>query len=128
MMDSEKVIPRVLVVDDERVIADTLAMILNRSGFEARVSYSGDVALEMAATFQPDLLISDVIMPGITGVELAIKFRAVLPTCKVLLFSGQAAATNLLEKARAENYDFELIAKPVHPSDLIARMRNAMKN
>ena len=115
--------PRVLIADDEEVIANTLAMILNRAGFEARAVYSGEQALEMVHRFTPDMLIADVIMPGITGIETAIRMRTMLPSCKVLLFSGQAATSNLLEKARADGHRFELLTKPVHPSDLLARMR-----
>jgi len=68
--------PKVLVADDERVIADTLAMILNQSGFEARAVYSGEKALELAATFVPDMLISDVIMADLNGIDAAIQLRA----------------------------------------------------
>jgi DNA-binding response OmpR family regulator len=115
--------PRVVVADDEEVIANTLAMILNQAGFETRAVYSGETALETAQTFEPDMLISDVIMSGITGIETAIRLRAMLPSCKILLFSGQAATANLLEKARDQGYEFEILSKPVHPSDLLARMR-----
>jgi len=118
--------PRVLVADDEEVIADTLAMILNQAGFEARAVYSGEQALELVPSFKPDMLISDVIMPGITGIETAIKVRSLLPSCKILLFSGQAATANLLENARAQGHEFEILTKPVHPSDLLARMRAAV--
>jgi CheY-like chemotaxis protein len=117
--------PKVLVADDEQVIADTLVSILNRAGFEARAVYSGEKAVEMAQSFQPDMLISDVIMPGINGIEAAIEVRAKLPSCKVLLFSGQAATMGLLEKARAHNYQFEILAKPVHPADLLAKLRGS---
>jgi DNA-binding response OmpR family regulator len=116
--------PRVLVADDERVIADTLAMILNQSGFQARVAYTGEKALELAAEFQPEMLISDVIMAGLNGIDAAIKIREVLPKIKILLFSGQAATADLLEKARAQGYEFEILAKPVHPQDLLARLRS----
>ena len=51
---------RVLVADDELIIANTLAIILNQSGFETRTVYSGEEAIVMARSFQPDLLISDV--------------------------------------------------------------------
>src|ERR1700743_2973559 len=91
--------PRVLIADDEQVIANTLAIILNQSGFEARAVYSGESAIEALDTFQPNMLISDVIMTGMTGIEAAIKVRAKLPNCKILLFSGQAATDALLEKA-----------------------------
>lgn len=114
---------RVLVADDERVIADTLSMILNQSGFETRVAYSGEQAVEIADEFKPEMLISDVIMAGVNGIDAAIEIRRMLPEIKVLLFSGQAATADLLEKARARGYDFEILAKPVHPQDLLARMQ-----
>jgi DNA-binding response OmpR family regulator len=115
--------PTVLVADDERVIADSLAMILNQSGFKAIVAYTGEKALEMAAEFKPDMLISDVIMGGLNGIDAAIRIRELLPSIKILLFSGQAATADLLEKARAQGYEFEILAKPVHPQDLLAKLR-----
>ena len=114
---------KVLIADDEEVIADTLAIILNQAGFDTRAVYSGEQALEIAPNFKPDMLISDVIMPGITGIETAIRVRTMLPSCKVLLFSGHAATANLLEKTRAQGYEFEILTKPVPPADLLARVR-----
>lgn len=122
-MSETKAKPKVLVVDDERVIADTLAMILNQSGFDARAVYSGEKAVELASSFEPDMLISDVIMADLNGIDAAIRIRAVLPSIKILLFSGQAATADLLEKARAKGYEFEILAKPVHPQDLLSRLR-----
>ncbi len=116
--------PKVLVADDERVIADTLAMILNQSGFEARAVYTGEKAVELVPEFQPDMLISDVIMADLNGIDAAIKIRGILPNIKILLFSGQAATADLLEKARSQGYDFEILAKPVHPQDLLNRLRS----
>ncbi len=116
--------PRVLVADDEQVIANTLAIILNQAGFEARAVYSGEKAVEALDSFQPNMLISDVIMTGMTGIEAAIATRKKIPTCKILLFSGQAATADLLEKARAEGHEFEILAKPVHPTDLLAKLRS----
>ena len=116
--------PKVLVADDEQVIANTLAIILNQAGFEAKAVYSGESAVENIDEFQPNMLISDVIMTGMTGIEAAIKIREKLPTCKILLFSGQAATADLLEKARAQGHEFEILAKPVHPTDLLAKLRS----
>ena len=115
--------PRVLVVDDERVIADTLATILNQNGFEASAVYTGAEAVARARTSRPDLVISDVIMQDMNGIEAAIRIRQSLPGCKILLFSGQAATADLLEKARAQGHEFEILAKPVHPQDLLAKLR-----
>lgn len=122
-METTKAKPKVLVVDDERVIADTLAIILNQHGFEASAVYTGSSAVEKAREFSPDLIISDVIMPDMNGIEAAIHIRAFLPKCKILLFSGQAATADLLENARSQGHEFEILAKPVHPQDLLARLR-----
>jgi CheY-like chemotaxis protein len=122
-MHENRVKPKVLVVDDERVIADTLAMILNQSGFDARAVYSGEKAVEMASTCAPDMLITDVIMADLNGIDAAIMIRSLLPKIKILLFSGQAATADLLEKARAKGYEFEILAKPVHPQDLLSRLQ-----
>jgi CheY-like chemotaxis protein len=122
-MHENRVKPKVLVVDDERVIADTLAMILNQSGFDARAVYSGEKAVDLASTFAPDMLITDVIMADLNGIDAAIMIRSILPKIKILLFSGQAATADLLEKARAKGYEFEILAKPVHPQDLLSRLQ-----
>jgi len=115
--------PKVLVVDDERVIADTLAIILNQAGFNAAAVYTGTEAVERARKEKPDLVISDVIMPDMNGIEAAIRIRQMLPGCKILLFSGQAATADLLEKARLQGHEFEILAKPVHPQDLLAKLK-----
>ena len=115
---------RVLVVDDEQVIADTLAKILDLNGYDASAVYTGTAAVESARSLRPDLIISDVIMPDMNGIEAAISIRAFLPACKILLFSGQAATADLLEDARAHGHEFEILAKPVHPSDLLAKLRS----
>jgi len=123
-MPETQVRPKVLVADDERVIADTLAIILNQSGFEAKAVYSGEKAVEMARNWMPEMLISDVIMTDLNGIDAAIKIRSLLPSCKILLFSGQAATADLLDRARVQGHEFEILAKPVHPQDLLARLRS----
>ena len=124
IMSETQVKPRVLVADDEHVIADTLVIILNRSGFDATAVYSGEQAVEVAETLRPNMLISDVIMSDMNGIDAAIRIRSILPDCKVLLFSGQAATADLLERAHTQGYEFEILAKPVHPQDLLARLRS----
>lgn len=117
--------PYVYVVDDEEVIASSLAMILQiHGGFRARAFTKPLEALEAARHDTPDLLITDVVMPLLSGIELAIQVRECCPDCKVLLFSGQAATAHMLEAAQEDGYDFEVLAKPVHPADLLARLRN----
>jgi DNA-binding response OmpR family regulator len=112
----------VLVVDDERIIADTLGAILGSSGYTAITAYDGLSALEIASVIPPDLLITDVAMPGMGGIELAIALRESISDCNVLLFSGQATTVDLLATARAAGYDFTALTKPVHPTDMLARV------
>lgn len=112
----------ILIVDDERTIADTLAVILSRSGFSVRTAYDGKAAFEIAKQDPPTLVISDVVMPEMTGVELAIALKNKIPECRILLFSGQAATADLLDRARAEGHDFAIVSKPIHPKDLIRRV------
>jgi CheY-like chemotaxis protein len=91
---------RILIADDERVIADTLAVILGQIGYSTRAVYSGEAAVEIAEFYLPDMFISDVVMGGMTGIEAAIQFSIILPDCKVLLFSGQANTANPIEGSR----------------------------
>lgn len=113
----------VLVVDDEHIIADTLSVILSRSGFSVLTAYDASSALEAARGRAPDLLLSDVMMgPGMDGTQLAIEMVKRYPKCKVLLFSGHAATKDLLAKAHDEGHDFTLMTKPVHPADLLKRI------
>ena len=122
-MAQERAKLRIFVVDDEVVIATTLATILQRSGFDA-VSFTEPLrALDEAREKAPDLLISDVMMPVLSGVDLAIRIKSECPACKVLLFSGQAATANLLDAARQDGHDFELLSKPIHPSEFLLKVK-----
>lgn len=114
---------RVLVVDDEHLIADTLSAILEDSGFSASAVYSAEEAIDVARELQPDIVISDVLMPKMSGVELGIHLRKELPQARVILFSGQAATSELMRKAQADGYVFELFPKPIHPEELIAKLQ-----
>jgi len=118
--------PVILVVDDERVIADTLSIILRKNGFEVMTAYDAPTALQHAAKLTPDLLISDVVMPKMSGIDLAITMKHTIPTCKVLLFSGQASTIDLLEEARSKGYDFTTLTKPVHPTDMLRRISECL--
>lgn len=120
--------PVVLVVDDESVIADTLAEILTRSGYKGVAQYDGDSALETALLNPPEMLITDVVLPGMTGIELAISVRRIFPECKIILFSGQASTADLLANARADGHHFMLLNKPLHPQDLLARVSDGLRS
>jgi CheY-like chemotaxis protein len=119
----EQHVPVVFVVDDEVVIAMSLAQVLKKSGFRA-LSFTNPLeAFEAMRTNPPDLLISDVVMPDITGTELAMRVKAAYPECKILLFSGQAAMADLLHVPRERGHNFHLLAKPIHPTDLLQEIK-----
>ncbi|HEU5334396.1 MAG TPA: response regulator [Terriglobales bacterium] len=96
--------PKVLIADDEVLIAETLGLILRQGGYDCRVVYSGAAALAQSREFQPALLISDVILPDINGVEVAIRVRQLVPACEILLLSGQAATADLMREATAAGH------------------------
>jgi DNA-binding NtrC family response regulator len=113
----------VFVVDDEVLIAQTLAMILSQAGFRANAFSNPEKAVAACAELRPDVLLCDVMMPQLSGIDLAIQIERLCPACKILLFSGQAATADLLSEARDKGYDFVLLLKPVHPTDLLKHIR-----
>lgn len=114
-------------MDDEWIIAETLATILGKNGFRAHAFHNPSQALVRALDQPPDVLLPDVMMPGMTGVELAVALRRAGHHCQILLFSGQSGALDLLCDARRHGYDFELLDKPLHPLQLLLRLRNAKR-
>jgi DNA-binding NtrC family response regulator len=118
--------PTILVVDDEAVIADTLGRILELNGFRVAIAYDGKSALKISRTVTPDLLLSDVAMPGMSGVDLAIEIQQTIPNCKVLLFSGQASTSDLLGAAHDTAREFTILAKPLHPTELLRRISDTL--
>jgi DNA-binding response OmpR family regulator len=120
--------PVVLIVDDEEMIADTLGIILSHQGFAPLTAYDAESALEIANVIPPEVLLTDIVMPGMNGIELAIEMTRLVPDCKILLFSGQSARMeDMLEEARAEGHDFEALTKPIHPTVLVQRITHCLK-
>lgn len=110
---------RVLVVDDESVIADSVAAILNRSGYDAISRYSGMDAIESIQQRCPDIIVSDVVMPDLNGIQLAKAARSICPRARIVLFSGNVDTASLVEDASVDGYFFEILSKPIHPLRLL---------
>jgi CheY-like chemotaxis protein len=121
--ETQSAAPRILVVDDEKVIADTIVQILNKNGFIAEAAYGGEEAIDKARQHCPELVLSDVLMPQVDGVEAAIAIRRHCPDTRIILFSGQAATVEILARARERGHTFELLPKPIHPTQLIKHLR-----
>ena len=114
------------VVDDEDVIASTLELILLSRGFAVRSFVDPADAAEAAQSTKPDFLLTDVMMPKLNRIELAIKVKEINPECCVLLFSGQASTSDLLARASEEGHSFDVLAKPVHPLELLSKISDLL--
>lgn len=111
---------RVLVVDDDRLVADTLAQIFTKSGFDSRAVYSADEALVCARGFIPDLLLCDVTMPGRDGLALVCDITHELPACRIIVLT---AFYSNLKKVREQSSKLArpvgILTKPCQPSELL---------
>jgi len=116
---------KVLVVDDEELITETLREILRRAGFDVQVASDGWAALEVVPVFRPHYLLTDVLMPRMNGVELAIAVRKMFPETRIILFSGQAGISEILLNGKRQGFQFELIPKPMHPLKLIELLKGS---
>lgn len=114
---------RVLVADDEHAIADSLTTIFRSHGFDARSVYSGYSAIETAVKFDPDVVISDVTMPGVNGIDAVLSISRQWPNSRFLLFTGNADCQESLERARAGGLRLACLHKPVPPRLLIEYLR-----
>jgi CheY-like chemotaxis protein len=120
--------PVILVVDDEPIIADTLAHILSQKGYAASAAHDGESAIQDALVRPPNLVISDVSMPGMNGIDLGIAIRKIFPDCKVILFSGQSASQDLVAAALSVGNHFEFLQKPLQPEVLLKRVAESLKH
>ena len=116
----------ILVVDDEPTILMTAAAILDMHGYRTAKASDGALALQKALEIKPDLVLSDVVMPRMDGLELAIELKQRLPTTAVLLFSGNIASADILEVARAQGHEFRILAKPVPMDELLAAVKSSL--
>ena len=119
---------KVLIVDDEHAIANSLAFILDLQGFMTRTAYSGEEGIELAYIFRPDILVSDVFMGGMTGLEAALEVKTRDPYCEILLMSGNIPEVQELQNCLDDGRQFEILAKPIHPLDLLAKLRSLVRS
>jgi CheY-like chemotaxis protein len=117
---------RVLIADDEEIIADSLAEILGGYGYCTTAAYSGTMAVDLASSFRPDVVISDVVMPGLNGIEACQIIRQKFPSCRILLFSGQATTHGFLDPFQTSGAEFEILSKPLAPKVLLAYLSGAV--
>ena len=111
---------RVLVVDDDRLVADTLALIFEKSGFAAKTAYSAEQGLEYARQFSPHLLLCDVTMPGRDGLSLVSDISRELPGCRILVLTGfYSNLKSVREQANRLQRPLGVLTKPCQPAELL---------
>jgi two-component system response regulator HydG len=116
---------RVLVVDDEALHAETLGKILEKEGWEVQTARDGGDALELARSFSPEVILTDLVMPRMGGTELLKTVRAVAPESEVILMTAYGTVENAVEAMREGAYDF--LAKPVKRSNVVATVKRALE-
>lgn len=114
---------KVLVVDDEKIIADTLVLILNQSGFDASAAYRGRQAVRLATQSPPDVLLIDIVMEDMTGIDAALVIGAQHPDCRIVFISGHGDAAGMMDR-QAQGLHCTLLPKPLRPEELLAVLRD----
>ncbi len=114
----------VLVVDSEKAVTDTLVAIFERAGYISIPCYSSDEAIRIIAGVAPDLIISEIFIDRGNGIEVAIAAKTLCPHSKVILMSGNPQAQEMIEKAIALGHSFDILAKPIHPAELLEKMES----
>ncbi len=111
---------RVLVVDDERLTADTLDLIFRKQGFDTRVAYTVDDAITCLREFAPSLVLCDITMPGRDGLELMIELGREEIVCCVIVLTGYLANLKpVREQMRKMTQRIEVLVKPCPPEKLL---------
>jgi two-component system response regulator HydG len=118
--------PRVLVVDDEQGILDSLRILLRTEGFDPHTAQGGKQGLEMLTALAPDVVLTDIRMPNVTGVELLTAARAEFPDTPVILMTAQATLQSAIAAVKEGAYDY--IQKPFKNDELVASLRRAAEH
>lgn len=117
---------RILIIDDDQAVADTLGQILRVHGYDARMTYSAESAIDLIAEWPPDVAIVDVILPKMNGIDFGLLLKENYPESHVLLFSGSPSLDELLQRAGAEKHRFQVLTKPVHPAVMLEAISNLL--
>ena len=119
---------RILVIDDDRLVADTLSLVFAANGFEAEARYSAATGMERARSFEPQLVLCDVSMPEETGLELADRLGREMPHTRVLMFSGFGSnAAKVDAHSSRTGRPLRLVRKPCRPEDLLHECHTLLK-
>lgn len=120
---------RVLVIDDDRLVADTLNLIFQANGYDSEAAYSAADGLARARTFAPGLLLCDVTMPDETGLQLAEKMQQEMPGCKLLLLTAYSSNILMVEQYISRTKQpLRLLSKPCRPELLLREAEDLLQS
>jgi DNA-binding NtrC family response regulator len=111
---------KILVVDDVDTIARVYARFLERQGYEVHIAFNGEEAMQKWEKEKPDLVISDIRMPGMSGFDLANNIRQKNPNQKIILMTGYADEAEVLEQQK--NHGFPFFTKPADLQTTVAKI------
>jgi DNA-binding response OmpR family regulator len=113
-----------LVVDDERPLVDIVSTYLEREGFDVIAAFDGDQAVEVARTERPDLVVLDLMLPGIDGIEACRRIRA-FSDAYIVMLTAKAEETDKIIGLSTGADDY--LTKPFSPGELVARVRAMLR-
>ncbi|MBI4610629.1 MAG: response regulator [Candidatus Rokubacteria bacterium] len=115
---------KILVVDDEPVVAETVAEVLRAAGYEPETSTDSVAAVRQLAAAAYDLIVSDIMMPDLTGLQLLSLIKARSPSPEVILITGFSTRERAMEAL--ERGAFAYIEKPFDSAELLERVKQAL--
>jgi two-component system response regulator HydG len=118
--------PTVLVVDDESGILDSLNILLRNEGFTPQLAHGGKAGLDRMSEMRPDIVLTDIRMPNVTGVEILAAARASDPDMPVILMTAQATLQSAMQAVNEGAFYY--IQKPFRNDELIAILRRASEH
>jgi DNA-binding response OmpR family regulator len=115
---------RILIVEDERAIADSVSVTLKREGYDTRAAYDGETGLGLAEEFKPDLVILDLMLPGIGGLDVCrmLRRRSSVP---IIMLTAKAEEVDRVVGLEVGADDY--VTKPFSMRELVARVRAALR-
>src|ERR1051325_7190918 len=119
--------PLLMVLDDDNAVRQTWTIIFRQQGYEVVPVERGEAAIEAARDRAPDLLLADIRLPDMSGIEAAQRIHEIAPACHILLISGDSDSSEVLDEARAQGISFEVLPKPISPADLIRRIGQILR-
>lgn len=114
---------KVLVVDDEMEFASTLSERLRLRGYDAKAVYSAEDALPAVRSEWPDVILLDLMMPKMSGMEMLKTIKEIAPDAEVILLTGRVDIDSVAEEINMEDFDY--IMKPLKIDDLVSKIDEA---